>query len=128
MKYILKVWICTCLAAPILLFLFNIFYYQSFNYSELFFNFSDLRVYLGMVWLGLLFSFPTFFILFLIKLIDSRKKNIKYILTTIGILGTFISFFILDNHFFKRIDDFIWVFAYSFSISIFIWVFKLDKP
>lgn len=124
--YILKVWICTCLIAPLIVFL------ELSGLSALYLNSEDLIIYLFFVGLSLLFSVPTFIVLSLITIFYSGLLNIKFVLNIIGVLGTFISFYVFDNSIFERsfVNDFqgvFWVLAYSGSISFFIWFFKIDK-
>ncbi|MFA7446153.1 MAG: hypothetical protein WCY89_09415 [Flavobacteriaceae bacterium] len=123
MKYILKVWFFTCLIAPLMILL---------EIAGLNFSTSDFEdfvfLYLFFIGLGLLFSLPTFIIMLFIKFVYSDTLNVKFILNSIGVLGTFISFFILDNSFFENLGGIIWVLSYALSISFFIWFFKIEKP
>lgn len=123
MFYILKVWICTCLVAPVVLLL--VLGFMGFE------NISDLKYFTTMCLImfifGLILSIPTFIILFLLKLLD-LSINPKYILNIVAIIGILISFGIFDNSIFDDIVGYVYIVVYSIIISFFIWLFKLEKP
>src|SRR5690606_21785396 len=131
MEYILKVWLCTCLVASLITLLYvgiNANGFGVFMKEVLLFNtISFIGIYIATIGISFLCYIPTFIILFLITFFYSNKLNIKLILKIAGVIGTFLSFYIIFNsNLYFDFDGIIWVLIYSVCISFFIWFFKIE--
>lgn len=130
MKYLLKVWILTCLTMPLLIAI-GISANLMLKGNPASF---EVRIGLALVLytavLGLIFSLPTMIILYLAK---KFYTNNKAVFTIISIIGVFISFPLVNitpvsfNYFkVKNILVLIWPISYSIVMTFFIWFLK-DK-
>lgn len=121
--YSLKVWLTSVVAAPFLVLLIGLLARMA----------DRVGIVLAMFILGMLFSLPSFLLLSLscrtLKSMQNKVVIIKAELTVIGVLLTYIPFFIINDYAFllNRDESSKYFFVlYSLLIIFGIWYYKLN--
>ncbi|WP_139278180.1 hypothetical protein [Pseudozobellia thermophila] len=128
MRYVIKIWLFTVIVSPLLLALILGAVINDSNFTSILNSYEIIFV---MIIVGFLSSIPAMAIFWLIKRFLKNKYssvNEKIILSIYSFLSVWITFFIVDSGFITRwSEQTIWVFIYSLTIVVGVWIFKNDN-
>lgn len=111
MKYILKIWLTTCIIAPLIII--------SINTSGRIFNLEVLSGFFYVLICGLLLSAPAISILFLVLRYINRYR--KMILSIISFFLVFITFYVVGF----CTSEFEMALIYAFVMVVAVWIYKI---
>lgn len=111
MKYLLKIWLTTCIIAPLIII--------SINTSGRIFNLEVLSGFFYVLICGLLLSTPAMSMLFLI--LKYTDKYQKIILSIVSLFSVFITFYLVGSSF----TDYELALIYGFVMVISVLVYRI---
>lgn len=129
MKYPVKVWLLTVVAAPFV-FLITMLLYNKGSISNIA---SGFPIIFLMILFGTLFSLPSLFLFWLLSdelnELEMSQWARKLTLCVVGILFVWITFFIINRNLFSdwNFNDYIWPVVYSFVLTIFTVLLRMPE-